>query len=321
MTRTLKVVGQGLALGLVLLSTAGKSQAQFGGNSAGFGNAGGGAIYRDRTDNVETSPTLSERNKRQSNSSGESGSVYLDAGVLMNVKADEYVAVFAVNVEGTTPLENDTKINGMIAQFRKGLQGLGIKDKDVFVDFVSQTRIYRSILDQEKMAAQEELVGFELKKNVSVHFTDKNLLDAMVTVAARAQIYDVVKVDYVVRDAQAIKDRVRAEVLRILKNKAAQYDTQLGLKLYGPLQIMVDSPSVYYPVEQYRSYVAAEAETVVLPPDKYTVKKLRRSRTFYFDPLNGSTFDTVINPVIVEPVVQFTAYIRARYGNIGAILR
>lgn len=320
MTRTLKVVGQGLVLGLLLFNVK-SSHAQFGGNSAGFGGAAGGTIYRDRPDNSETNPTLNERNKRQYNSSSESGSVYLDAGVLMNVKADEYVAVFAVNVEGATPLENDTKINGMIAQFRKGLQALGIKEKDVFVDFVSQTRIYRSTLDQANLTAQEELVGFELKKNVSVHFTDKNLLDQMVTSAARAQIYDVVKVDYVVRDAQAVKDRVRAEALRILKSKAEQYDTQLGLKLYGPLQIMVDSPSVYYPVEQYHSYVAAEAETLIVPSDKYTVKKLRRSRTFFFDPLNGSTFDTVINPVIVEPVVQFTAYIRARYGNIGAILR
>lgn len=41
--------------------------------------------------------------------------------------------------------------------------------------------------------------------------------------------------------------------------------------------------------------------------------RVRLSATFYFDPLDGNGFDTVINPVILEPVVQFTLYLKVTY--------
>ena len=36
-------------------------------------------------------------------------------------------------------------------------------------------------------------------------------------------------------------------------------------------------------------------------------------RTFYFNPLNADGFDRVIAPVVVEPAVQFTLYLRLKY--------
>ena len=80
-------------------------------------------------------------------------------------------------------------------------------------------------------------------------------------------------------------------------------------------QIYADKSASYYPTEMYDSYVAYESEDVsanyYLP--KYVIQRARKSRTFFFNPLNAKSFDEVVNPVVLEPVVQFTLYLKLRY--------
>ena len=56
-------------------------------------------------------------------------------------------------------------------------------------------------------------------------------------------------------------------------------------------------------------------EAVTGGPDRSrtTVQSLRKSRTFYYNPLTADGFDRVIEPVILEPVVQFTLYLKLKY--------
>ena len=65
----------------------------------------------------------------------------------------------------------------------------------------------------------------------------------------------------------------------------------------------------------YDNYTAFEGERVDRPfyQSKYVIQDLRKNRTFYFNPLSPGGYDRVINPVIVEPVVQFTLYLKLRY--------
>ena len=65
----------------------------------------------------------------------------------------------------------------------------------------------------------------------------------------------------------------------------------------------------------YDSYTAAESESVSRPRDldRFTIQQARKSRSFYFDPLDGNGFDEVLNPVIIEPVVQFTLYLKLKF--------
>jgi hypothetical protein len=43
------------------------------------------------------------------------------------------------------------------------------------------------------------------------------------------------------------------------------------------------------------------------------VQSLRKSRTFYYNPLTADGFDRVIEPVVLEPAVQFTLYLKLKY--------
>ena len=93
-------------------------------------------------------------------------SMFVDADVLMNVKADEYVAVFGISHEGATVQEAGEKMAANIAEFTKALKALHLRDSDIYVDFITQPKIYGYELTES--SAKEKLAGFELKKTVSI---------------------------------------------------------------------------------------------------------------------------------------------------------
>lgn len=242
-------------------------------------------------------------------------SMFLDASVLMNVKADRFVAVFGLLQECATVAECNQKMDATVAGFKTGLKGLGIGDSDIYVDFASQNKIYGYELATNR--AVEKLVGFELKKNVAIHYRDRDMLDRLTVLASQSKIYDLIKVDYVVTDTAAVQNRLMDEAAKVIEAKTARYQRLLNIKLRPPAQVYAEKPSVYYPTEMYDSYAAYESEDIEQDRDdlrrRYTVKNARKSRTFFFNPLDADGFDTVINPVVIEPVVQFTLYLKIKY--------
>ena len=240
-------------------------------------------------------------------------SMFLESSVLMNVKPDEYVAVFVVRQEDKTIADCGHKMDKVISQFTNELRTLGIENNEVFVDFAAQNKVYE--YEASGDIAKEKLAGFEIKKNVSIHYRDKALLDKLVVAASHAEIFDLIKVDCIIKDTQSIRNRLMEETTRIIKQKAARYEKLLGIRLLQPGQIYADKSSSYYPTEMYDSYVAYESEDVSAnySQPKYVIQKARKSRTFFFNPLNAKSFDGVVNPVVLEPVVQFTLYLKLRY--------
>jgi uncharacterized protein YggE len=240
-------------------------------------------------------------------------SMFVDADVLMNVKADEFVAVFALSQEGATVEEASQKMDAVVKEFTAALKALHVRDSDIYVDFVTQPKIYG--YDIADNVAKERLTGFEQKKNVSVHYTDRDLLDKLVLVAAKSQIYDLIKVDYVVKDIGAVQDKLMVEASAIVKQKVAQDEKLLGIKTEPPAEIYAQRSAIHYPTVLYDSYTAAESESIARPANiqRFTVQQARKGKTFFFNGLDGNGFDKVINPVILEPVVQFTLYLKVKY--------
>ena len=240
-------------------------------------------------------------------------SLFVDASVLMNVKADEYVAVFGISQECVTVPECNQKMDATVSEFSSQLKQLGIGRDDFYVDFAAQNKIYGYQVTGS--IAKENLVGFELKKNISIHYLDKMLLDKLVIAASGAKIFDLIKVDYIVKDPSPIQNRLIEEAAKIIKLKVARNERLLNIKLLPPAQIYTEKPSIYFPTEMYDSYTAYESEEIGSDNyrDKYTVQNARKSRTFFFNALNTDGFDLVINPIVIEPVVQFTLYLKVKY--------
>ncbi len=289
---------------LIIIASASVCFCQASGN-VGYSQSGGSAKAEQN-----------ERNKRvltKEEMPPTGTSMFIEASVLMNVKADEHVAVFGVAQECVTVAECNQKMDATINEFSGELKQLGIGSDAIFVDFAAQNKIYG--FQVAGSIAKENLVGFELKKNVSIHYQDKMLLDRLIIAASRSKIYDLIKVDYIVKDSSPIQNRLMEEAARIVKQKAARYEKLFDIRLQPPAQVYAEKPGIYFPTEMYDSYTAYESEDIGSEyyRDKYTVQRARKSRTFFFNALNADGFDYVMNPVVIEPVVQFTLYLKVKY--------
>jgi uncharacterized protein YggE len=276
---------------------------------------GGGSVYGQGQTGA-AGALASERAKRaitKDDMPPTATSMFLDASILMNVKADEYVAIFGISQEGATMEECSREMDTAIGAFSADLKQLGVGAKDIFVDFVVQNRIYGFEVNND--VAREKLTGFEVKKNISIHYGDKSLLDKLISAASRSRIFDLIKVDYIVRDIGAVHTKLMEDAARVIKMKTANHERLLGIKLRQPAQVYAEKYSSYFPSEMYDSYTAYESEDVSTNyyRQKFTVQGARKNRTFYFNALNAKSFDHVINPVVVEPVVQFTLYLKVKY--------
>ena len=287
----------------LLILHAGVCHAQVSGN-VGYAQ-GGGRVRAEQNERAKRS--LADNEKPTGTS------MFLDAAVLMNVKADEYIAVFALSQEGPNVAECNQKMDTTVRAFAASLKKLGFAEADVTLDFIAQNKTYGYEIDGK--IAKEKLVGFDLKKNISLRYKDKAMLDKLMVAASALQIYDLVKVDYVVKDHEAVQNKLIEEAARAIKLKAGRHEKLLGIKLAQAPQIHVERTSIYYPTEMYDSYVAQESEHIETPIDrsKLFVQGARKGRTFYYNPLTANGFDSVVNPAIAEPVVQFTAYVRLKY--------
>ena len=91
----------------------------------------------------------------------------------------------------------------------------------------------------------------------------------------------------------------------------------MGTRLQSPAQVYAERPAIYYPTDMYDGYTAYESEEMSGGASnyrqKYTVQAARKSRTFFYNGLDAGGFDYVINPVVTEPVVQFTLYLKVKY--------
>ncbi len=233
---------------------------------------------------------------------------FVEANVLLNLKADAYQAVFAVAQEGPTLPEGNEKLTAQTREFTAALEALGVKRADIFVDFISQNRIYD--FNVQDNVAREQLSGFEVKKNVIVRYQDAALLDKMLAAAARSAIFDLVKVDYIVSDMPAARARLLEEASKVVKQKEASYARLLGVKMRRA-SVYQEKYNGFFPSDMYKSYTAYESGNA----DGYNMRVVRhrKTSTSYYIALDPAGFDAVINPAGVEPVVQLTLYLKVRY--------
>ncbi|MFI5203789.1 MAG: SIMPL domain-containing protein [Flavobacteriales bacterium] len=241
-------------------------------------------------------------------------SVYtLNARVLINLTPDAYVAVFNVQQEGLNVAECTKLITARIDKFKTAIKNEGVKDEEIFIDLIAQTRIYDYKIVGK--TATETTQGFELKKNIIIRFTNHALLEKLLLYAAEQEIYDIVKVDYIINDMEKVQEQLRKEAVSILENKKQFALANSSLILSDKGLIQYENINTIYPAQSYRQYVAAETASV--QPSYYNrdtwVKEQRKSKTFYFEKQSPAQFDKVINASMVQIPVQMTLDISVKY--------
>jgi uncharacterized protein YggE len=277
-------------------------------NSICFAQESGNRIYGNQgySQQAKRNPTFGSGNLMNN------GNFQIEATVLMNLKPDSFVAVFGVAQEAKDADESNNKLNARIEDFLRSLNGLGIAKTDTYIDFITQNKVYDFEIKGD--VAEQVLAGFETKKTVAVKYKSRDLFEKILSAATKAQIYDLIKVDYIVSDFDTVRTKLFDEAVKIIKQKEARYKNSFEM-LLKPVALAVEKYDAFYPAEKYEGYQGFEsgaARTTDYRNVRTTIT-LRKSSTFFYEPVDGTKFDKVLNPIGIEPTVQFTVYLQAWY--------
>ncbi len=237
----------------------------------------------------------------------------LEATVLMNVTADEYVAMFHIEQKGKKLKEVQENMDKRIADFQKGLLELGIKEDEMIIDFLSLVPEYEYDIEKKLFSRtyNEVPVGFELKKNVHIRFKDPKILDKIIAKAAENEIYDLSKVEYFIKDTDVLYQKLRKKAFEIITKKEKIYDS-LNIKLSKAEKIADENFQTFFPFDRYRSYSAVSKGKTSFSKN-YKVNDENRTPSAFYEKLDYDKIECIINPTILEPAVQLFFTLKVRY--------
>jgi hypothetical protein len=198
-------------------------------------------------------------------------------------------------------------VNTLIdARINQTLAGFKTKGLETFVDMISFVPVYEYEAEKKifsKKNYTEIPKGFEVKKNIHIKYKDPNLLNEIIAAASSAEIYDLVRVDYFSEKMDVIKLELVNRSRLLLQEKMKNYRQILGAKIDSTEKKLVDGFRILYPVEMYKTYQAYSSPELNLKKPAI-VNQAEKSTTLYYQPVINKEFDFILNPTILEPVIQ-----------------
>jgi len=232
--------------------------------------------------------------------------IYLEVKAIMNVLPDAFIMILGVS---QVAKDLETAYDLMDQRIISFINETGIDKKNVYVDFISQTPIFSR--EKDKKIFSKKLIevpkGYELKKNIHLFYTDRSLSDYYIKIAAKNEIYDVIRVEHIVTDQQSPLKILRGECVKLLKVYTQEL-AELGISFDANYKSIEESSYCIFPNNQYSlftSYMPSNYE--VLNPNTTDINYVNPNEkiNLFYDRVSYSNFDIVINPDIVEPCVQF----------------
>ena len=233
--------------------------------------------------------------------------------ILLNKKADGFVMTLGLNEEDETVAGCSKKITARITGFIERMKSLGVKKENVYIDFISQTKIYD--FEVNGMNSEQIEKGFEIKKNIIVSTSNVNSLEKIIALASDFEIHDVIKVEYYNNETDAIHNSLFDEALVLAEAKKIRYMKAFGKRIIGTPTATEEFATVF-PKTQYNTYQAfetAEIQTNYNNRSPYLKKIARKNKTFYYDGISSAGFDKVINPNQTEVGIQYVMTITMHY--------
>ncbi|MEL6675664.1 MAG: hypothetical protein AAFR61_25885 [Bacteroidota bacterium] len=235
--------------------------------------------------------------------------------VLNNVQADAYAMIYNLTQLGKSAEEADSLMQARIRPFMQDCLDMGIKREDFFIDMVTQVPLFDLTLEKKrfnKKTYREVPLGIEVQKNIHVRFSDGKILDQINTAAARYDIFDLVKVDYFVKDIDRKYQEMRKKAIAYHQEVVETF-AALGLDPEEFDISFVDQTGVHYPLKRYQDYEGFGAASLEKVREQDKVNQVRKPRTMYYQKLSDEAFNVVLNPIAYKPMVQYTYHLRVNY--------
>lgn len=239
--------------------------------------------------------------------------ITIDVKALNNIVADSYTAVFNLVQIGETAEDTNRLMNERVNSVKSTLTAQGIISNDIIIDVISFVPVYETVVEKKLFSKTYTEVpkGFELQQNLHIKFTKVNQFEKVLAACAKNEIYNLVKVDYFINNIEAVYTKLRAEILKTLKEKQFYLDLGFDLTNYKPT--IADIKYCHFPREFYKSYQAFNSISLEAIKKPKGVLKAKKQTSYYYDPLSFKEYDVVINPSIVEPVIQIGMEIKLQY--------
>jgi uncharacterized protein YggE len=260
---------------------------------------------------------------------------FIKVNSLMNVPVEQYVVVFNVVQTAETITEADKIIDSRIQKFASDLINMGIDKIAINTETVKLFPLYSYYSNVKFSSTYNEIPqGFEIHKNVSIVYKSADYIDKIFVAAVRNEIYDIIKIDYFILDIEKAMDSVRKKSMQTALTKSKAFGTG-GIKLDILKADISEEFTTLYPQTQYQTY--NPKGEISFPLTGYSKKKRKRSygsvrklesgipteitghytlykpKSPYFNSVNYGAFDVIINPVIIEPVVQIKYSLTIKY--------
>jgi hypothetical protein len=262
----------------------------------GFGQASGNLNYQNRGRN-------NLNNNDYSLDFPTNYEMVVSAKGLANIKADAFVAIFSVVQVGKSAEEATSLMSQRLSPV---LSALKAKNMEAFVDMISFVPMYEYETEKKvfsKRTYNEVPMGFELKQNLHIKINEASRLNELITLLANNEIYDLVRMDYYSSQLETIKKELKDKVKSAFAEKQKLYETTLGESFASTEKKIIDGFFHISPTEQYSSYEAYSSASLQ-GKRAGNVVQANKSTTQYYQPIANRDFDVVLNPIIVEPMIQ-----------------
>lgn len=277
---------------------------------------GGNYNYYENTQNTNQTSVFYNSNKIGMPNAQwvDDKTVVMEVNALYNKRADAQVAIFSISQVGQNAEEANRLITDRYKGFRDEIQRAGIAESDIFLDMVYFVPLFETEPDKKLFSNNYNEIpkGFEIQQNVHVKFADERTLPRLVTIAAKYEIYDLVRIDYYVDDHQSIFNDLRKRVIEYIAKQSDMLADQLGVGIDAAHRIISEDQLIAFPNDRYSSYQAFAGNSLDARKGSKTIQ-VRKPTTMFYDKVPYNRFEIVVNPVVVEPAVQFMYQMKVRF--------
>lgn len=231
--------------------------------------------------------------------------IYLEVKALLNVKPDGFIMILGLS---QVAKDLETAYELIDQRTKNFVAGAGLTEDKYYIDFISQTPIF----SREKKIFSKKYIeipkGYEIKKNIHIYYTDRKFSDTYIKLAAKNEIYDVIKVEHIVNNHQASLQTLQKECIKLLKSYM-QNLTELGISFDADYKSIEENNYCTFPNSRYSlftSYMPVNYSTLDPTLTETSFINPNEKINLFYDRLPYNTYDIIINPEIVEPCVQFS---------------
>ena len=282
-------------------------------SSIAFGQNAGNAIYTKLQDHSIGQPATQKTNDYLRNKM-----ISININGLINVEPEAQIAVFSLVQLGQDANEARSLLSSKTDPILKKLVEIGIPRKDIALDMISFIPRYEATVEKKVFSKSftEIPKGFELKKNLHIRYKNHELLDQVIAICAEHEVFDLAKVEYVIKNPEEQKQKLKEALLKSVSQKIAFYH-QLKVQDSIVIHTITEQNQEYYPEDRYQNYTAFSSSSfdAVINQKKgiKNVTRATKNKTIFYDPVSTRNFDIILNPGGITPKIQYASNLTITY--------